>query len=129
MPRVRCTVWMFLFVFLLCGVGLPVYGAGPEQESVALLGIPVEFIIFATTLLGVALFHHSTFTVALGGLAAITLYKLFFAGFKTGAGLTGLALHLGHEWVTLANLFFLLMGFALLSKHFEDSGVPRMLPG
>jgi hypothetical protein len=26
--------------------------------------------------------------------------------------------------VTLANLFGLLMGFALLSRHFEDSNVP-----
>jgi hypothetical protein len=35
--------------------------------------------------------------------------------------------HLGHEWVTLANL--LLVGFALLSKHFEYSHLPDLLPG
>ena len=29
-----------------------------------------------------------------------------------------------HEWVILANLFLLLMGFALLSRHFEKSQVP-----
>ena len=59
---------------------------------------------------------------------AITLYKLIFTGFKFGAGLTGLALHMQHEWVILANLFLLLMGFALLSRHFEKSGVPDEMP-
>ena len=33
-----------------------------------------------------------------------------------------------HEWVTLANLLLLLVGFALLSRHFEKSRVPIMLP-
>jgi hypothetical protein len=28
-------------------------------------------------------------------------------------------LQLHHEWVILANLFLLLMGFAILSRHFE----------
>ncbi len=36
--------------------------------------------------------------------------------------------HLGAEWVVLANLFGLLMGFALLSRHFEESHVPAKLP-
>ena len=87
-------------------------------EPLYLLGIPVDFILFALTLLGVALFHHHTLYVALTGLAAISIYKIIFTGFKFGAGLTGLALHMQHEWVILANLFLLLMGFALLSRHF-----------
>ena len=95
---------------------------------VYLFGIPLDFILFAATLLGVALFHHHTLKVALTGVIAITLYKIFITGFKTGPHLTGLVAHLGHEWVTLANLFGLLMGFALLSKHFEDSHVPDVLP-
>ena len=36
-----------------------------------------------------------------------------------------------HEWVILANLFLLLMGFAILSRHFEKSrhpGRPAALP-
>ena len=33
-----------------------------------------------------------------------------------------------HEWVMLANLFLLLMGFALLSRHFEKSRVPDEMP-
>ena len=33
-----------------------------------------------------------------------------------------------HEWVILANLFLLLMGFALLSRHFEESKLPDVMP-
>ena len=92
------------------------------------MGVPVDFVLFALTLAGVALFHHHTMQVALIGLAAITLYKVGFAGFKTGPGLGGLAVHLQHEWVILANLFGLLLGFALLSNHFEASRIPAVLP-
>jgi Na+/H+ antiporter NhaD/arsenite permease-like protein len=93
-----------------------------------LLGIPVDFILFGFTLLGVALFHRHTLPIAIAGLAVITAHKLAFTGFKTGAGLPGLVLHLEHEWVILANLFLLLMGFALLSRHFEQSRVPDEMP-
>jgi Na+/H+ antiporter NhaD/arsenite permease-like protein len=92
------------------------------------LGVPVDFVLFALTLAGVALFHHHTLYVALTGLAVITLYKLGFTGFKTGPGLGGLALHMAHEWVILTNLLGLLLGFALLSKHFEESNIPAELP-
>ena len=102
---------------------------GPSPiEPIHLLGIPVDFILFGLTLLGVALFHHYTLYVALTGLAAITVYKLAFTGFKFGLGFTGLALHMQHEWVILANLFLLLMGFALLSRHFEKSRIPDEMP-
>ena len=93
-----------------------------------LFGIPVDFILFSLTLIGVAVFHHKTLQVALTGLAAIVLYKLLFTGFKAGAGLGGLALHMQHEAVVLSNLFLLLMGFALLSRHFENSRVPDEMP-
>ncbi|MFN4325250.1 MAG: citrate transporter [Azonexus sp.] len=91
-------------------------------------GIPIDFILFGLTLLGVALFHHATLYVALTGLATISLYKILFTGFKTGAGMAGFIGHLGHEWVTIANLFCLLTGFALLARHFEKSHVPVVLP-
>ena len=58
-------------------------------EPILLFGIPVDFILFALTLLGVALFHRHTLPVALTGLAAIVVYKLVFTGFKFGAGLGG----------------------------------------
>lgn len=93
-----------------------------------MFGIPIEFILFALTLLGVALFHNQTFYVALAGMSAVALYKIAVTGFKTGVGVAGFASHLGHEWVTLANLFALLMGFAILARHFEKSHVPVILP-
>ncbi|WP_043744687.1 citrate transporter [Paramagnetospirillum magneticum] len=93
-----------------------------------IFGIPLEFVLFAATLLGVALLHNHTLYVGLAGLGTISLYKIAVTGFKTGAGLAGFAAHLGHEWVTVANLFCLLMGFALLSRHFEKSHIPVVLP-
>jgi Na+/H+ antiporter NhaD/arsenite permease-like protein len=103
----------------------------PSAEPSALillLGIPVDFILFGLTLLGVALFHRHTLPIALAGLAVIVTYKLAFTGFKFGTGLPGFATHMQHEWVILANLFLLLMGFALLSRHFEKSRVPDEMP-
>ncbi len=97
-------------------------------EPILILGIPLDFILFALILLGVALFHTHTLPIAVGGLAVITAYKLIFTGFKYGTGLVGLGLHLEHDWVILANLFLLLMGFALLSRHFEKSGIPDEMP-
>ena len=90
--------------------------------------VPVEFILFAAVLLGVALFHHHTMPIALTGAAVIAVYKIAVSPFKTGAGIEGLVAHLGHEWVILSNLFLLLVGFALLAKLFEDSEVPKLLP-
>jgi Na+/H+ antiporter NhaD/arsenite permease-like protein len=97
-------------------------------DPILVFGIPVDFILFAVTLLGVALFHHHTLPVALGGLVAISVYKVVFTGFKFGTGVAGLIGHLEHEWVILANLFLLLMGFAILSRHFEESRIPDEMP-
>jgi len=104
------------------------HAADATASSPALFGIPVDFILFAATLLGVALFHHYVLQVALTGLVTITTYKVLFTGFKTGAGIAGFGAHMAHEWVLLANLLGLLVGFALLARHFEDSGVPEVLP-
>ena len=93
-----------------------------------LAGIPVDFILFALILLGVALFHHHTLRVALVGLVVITLYKLAFTGIHGVPGVAGLLAHLGHEWVVMANLLGLLLGFALLARHFELSQIPALLP-
>ncbi|MGH8733248.1 MAG: citrate transporter, partial [Burkholderiales bacterium] len=90
--------------------------------------VPIEFVLFALTLVGVALFHRHVLAVALAGLAAIVLYKLVFTDFKPGPGLAGFGMHMVHEWVILTNLLGLLLGFALLSNHFERSKVPEVLP-
>jgi Na+/H+ antiporter NhaD/arsenite permease-like protein len=94
----------------------------------SIAGVPVDFILFAITLAGVAIFHHHTLRVAVIGLVVITTYKLIFTGFSGVAGFAGLGQHLQHEWVTVANLFGLLLGFALLSKHFDESHLPAILP-
>lgn len=105
-------------------VSLPAYAA----EGPAVFGIPLDFVLFAATLLGVALFHHYTLQVALSGLVVISLYKIGFTGFNEGAGVMGWLAHLQHEWVVLSNLLGLLLGFALLARHFEDSHLPLVLP-
>lgn len=130
----RAIILGALFLIAVGGLASPAWaavGATPGTspiEPISLAGIPVDFILFALTLLGVALFHHHTLQVALTGLATITIYKLVFTGFKFGTGLAGLGLHMQHEWVILANLFLLLMGFALLSRHFEQSQIPEEMP-
>ena len=94
----------------------------------AVAGIPIDFILFAFTLLGVALFHHHTLYVALAGMLVIAAYKLGFGDFSGTPGFAGLAGLLAHEWVTLANLLGLLLGFALLADHFEKSRATDLLP-
>jgi Na+/H+ antiporter NhaD/arsenite permease-like protein len=103
-------------------------GVAHAAVTPSVAGIPFEFILFALTLLGVALFHNQTFYVALTGMTSISCYKIFFTGFKTGAGVSGWVSHFAHEWVILANLFALLMGFSILARHFEKSHVPVILP-
>ncbi|MEP6702141.1 MAG: citrate transporter [Betaproteobacteria bacterium] len=113
---------------IVLALGLPGTAIAATGEIPSVFGIAVDFILFAAILFGIALFHHHTLLIAGGGLVILVLYKIAFAGFKTGPGVEGFVRHLGHEWVTLANLLGLLLGFALLSKHFEDSKVPAVLP-
>ncbi len=93
-----------------------------------IFGIPIEFFLFGFTLLGVALFHHHTLKVAVTGLVVITLFKLTLTDFAGTPGVAGLMQLLSHEWVTIGNLFGLLLGFALLADHFEKTEIPAILP-
>lgn len=86
-----------------------------------MFGIPFEFVLFALILVGIALFHHHVLKIALGGLALIIIYKLVQGGYPW-------AHHFAEEWKGLLNLLGLLLGFAMLAKHFEDSEVPLILP-
>src|SRR4029453_2631816 len=90
--------------------------------------LPLEFVFFGLTLAGVALFHKRALFMSLAGLSATGAPKVTFTGFKGGAGLNGLVLHFVHEWVMLANLMLLLVGFAILAHHFEKSNLPHALP-
>jgi Na+/H+ antiporter NhaD/arsenite permease-like protein len=100
--------------------------------------VRLEFIIFALILLGVALFHKQTFWVAVIGLTVLLTFKLvfdpgfhllehFFGTTPFGEQIMDKGLRQG-EWGIMLNLLGLLLGFALLSKIFEESGVPDVLP-
>ena len=108
---------------LLAGVFVSIQISGPDGPAgPVLLGVRGEFLLFALTLLGVALLHHHTLAVALTGLGAILFFKFAFVGNFH------LVEHLRHEWEVLLNLLGLLLGFALLAKHFAESRVPDILP-
>jgi Na+/H+ antiporter NhaD/arsenite permease-like protein len=94
----------------------------------ALLGVPLEFALFGLMLAGVALFHKRALPIALGGLVLILLYEALVTRFPTGTGAEALLAHAEHEWVTITNLLLLLIGFELLSSHFERSNIPDHLP-
>jgi len=126
MPTMRRACALGLTIALLMPHCAQAQGMLPEPPAIGT--IPIDFILFALTLVGVALFHHHTLKVAVIGLAVITVFKMLFSPFPEGAGVTGFVAHLGHEWVLLTNLLGLLLGFALLSKHFEASQVPAWLP-
>lgn len=91
-------------------------------------GIPIEFLLFGAMLTGVAILHRHALAVSLTGLAAILAFEAMVSGFPTGHGGAALVLHFRHEWVTLANLLLLLVGFALLSNQFERSNISDHLP-
>jgi Na+/H+ antiporter NhaD/arsenite permease-like protein len=94
----------------------------------SLSGIHLEFLFFALTLLSVAIFHKHTMYVALIGLIVILTYKLLTVpDFSLIEHLVGTR-DVHGEWKTLVNLAGLLLGFAVLARHFELSGVPDKLP-
>ena len=121
-----------LLLRLMCGllaIGLPSLALAGEIDSMpSPLGIRLEFWLFAATLLGVALLHHITMWVSLGGLAAILLAKYTLGSdFSLWQHLFGGGGHEG-EWRVLLNLIGLLFGFAILAKHFDESELPKILP-
>jgi Na+/H+ antiporter NhaD/arsenite permease-like protein len=119
-------------LLLLCLLPALAAAADPHDPVtsgfIAIFGIRGEFILFAATLLGVALLHRHALAVAGIGLAAIVLWCLTLSGFSEGHGFNGLAHHLGHEWVLLTNLLLLLTGFEILAHHVTASRLPAILP-
>ena len=90
--------------------------------------IPIEFILFGLTLLGIAAFHKRALAISVSGLIAILLYEALVTAFPTGTGASALAAHAAHEWVTIVNLLLLLVGFEVLSNQFEQSNISDHLP-
>ncbi len=121
----KALIAMITGLFML----LPVFTFAAVPGAIPLIfGIRLEFIIFALTLVGVAVFHHKTMYVALIGLLTLLILKyLFLPEYSFIEHLTGNA-HEEGEWRTLVNLTGLLFGFGILAKIFEESGVPDKLP-
>ena len=123
-----------LMIFIL--ISCIICASSGEVPSIG--PIRVEFIIFGFILSGVAVFHKQTFWVAVIGLIVLLTFKFIFdPGFHLLEHLSGTIplneqladkdLRQG-EWGIILNLFGLLLGFAVLSKIFEDSGIPGLLP-
>jgi Na+/H+ antiporter NhaD/arsenite permease-like protein len=125
-----------LLVFVILSLPLSVFASDGKVPSLG--PVRFEFIIFGLILLCVALFHKQTFWVAVIGLTILLTFKLVFdPGFHLiehlfgttpfGEQLMDKGLRQG-EWGIIVNLIGLLLGFAILSKIFEESNVPAVLP-
>ncbi len=125
-----------LIFFLFSIIPLMTFASSGNVPSIG--PIRLEFILFGLVLLGVAMFHKHTFWVAVTGLTVILTFKLIFdPGFHFMEHMFG-ELPLSEqfldkemrqgEWGIILNLLGLLLGFAILSKIFEESKVPEILP-
>ena len=129
---------LYVPILLVMALLSPLLLMAGSTEGLSLAGIRLEFILFGLTLIAVALFHEHTFWVAIAGLTAIVLYKLifvpdyafahhFFGENSLVAQLSDKSLRQG-EWGVIVNLLGLLLGFGILAKVFEESGVPDLIP-
>ncbi len=125
---------LVLSLILLSPSGL--FAATGQVPSIG--PIRFEFIIFSLVLISIALFHKHTFKAALIGLSVLLVFKLIFdPSFDIMHHLFGRTPFLEQllhrnlregEWEILVNLLGLLLGFSILSKIFEQSRVPDILP-
>ncbi len=133
MTKTSKKVFLLLMLFLL-----PVMASASSGVVPSIGPVRIEFIIFALILFGVAIFHNQTFWVAVTGLTVLLLFKFIFdPGFHFMEHLFGETPFLEQlmdkglrqgEWGIVLNLLGLLLGFAILAKVFEESGVPEALP-
>jgi Na+/H+ antiporter NhaD/arsenite permease-like protein len=96
------------------------------------------FILFGMILLGIAFMHKQAFYFSVFGALTILIFKEWMdPGFHLFGHLFGensFILQLTDkstrqgEWPVLINLFGLLLGFAILAKIFEESGIPAVIP-
>jgi Na+/H+ antiporter NhaD/arsenite permease-like protein len=125
-----------ILLILLFLVPLAANATGGKVPSLG--PVRVEFIIFGLILLGVALIHKQTFRVAVIGLSVLLVFKFIFdPGFNFMEHVFGQnSMHeqllnkdlRQGEWGIILNLLGLLLGFAILAKIFEESGIPEALP-
>ncbi len=105
---------------------IPVAGFAANDFQLAehgwhIAGIRFEFPVFILTLIGIAVYHRLALPIAATGLAALLVIRLMSTPFDPVE-------HISHEWEILVNLLGLLLGFAILAKLFESSGIPDRIP-
>lgn len=116
--RKRASRPLSLFLFLSLALpSLALADGGHFQLAI----VRPEFVIFGLILAAVVFFPNYSLQSALVGVGALIAYKFFFVSFAWSE-------HFQGEIPGLLNLLGLLLGFALLAKHFEDSGIPAALP-
>jgi Na+/H+ antiporter NhaD/arsenite permease-like protein len=131
-------VYRKAFLFLMVILLSPSVLLASDGKVPSVGPIRAEFIIFALILAGVALFHKQTFKVAVIGVSVLLIFKFIFVSqfniiehmFGTNsfsAQIMNKDLRQG-EWGIILNLAGLLLGFAVLAKIFEESGIPDNLP-
>jgi Na+/H+ antiporter NhaD/arsenite permease-like protein len=123
---------------MLLMLSVPVFASAASGKVPSIGPVRVEFIIFGLILLGVALLHKQTFWVAVTGLTVLLIFKFVFdPGFHLAGHVFGKTPFVEQlmdkglregEWGIILNLLGLLLGFAILAKVFEESGVPEILP-
>ena len=91
--------------------------------------MPIDFILFGLTLAGVARLppSHALRRARRARRDRRLPVALQHVSRRSRARRTGQRTW-SHEWVIIANLACLLLGFAILSRHFEKSHVPLALP-
>jgi len=138
LPKPAILITMVAGILALIFLPVLTFASSGHTTGPSIGNIRIEFIFFGLVLLCVAIFHDHTFWVALIGLIVILLYKLLFThGFHLVEHFVGVSPFIEQladkhqrsgEWGILLNLLGLLLGFAILAKLFEDSGVPDILP-
>ena len=125
LPGVACSR------LLACFVATTAWAAtGTPPEPPAIAGIPIDFILFALTLVGVALFHHHTLRVALTGLAVDhAVQGRCHRRLPKGAGVGGwLAPSRARVGAAREPVRAAARDSRCCRKHFEESNVPAWLP-
>jgi Na+/H+ antiporter NhaD/arsenite permease-like protein len=125
-------------ILLILFFMVPLMASASVNKVPSIGPVRVEFVLFGLILIGVALLHKQTFWVAITGLTVLLIFKFAFdPGFHFMEHVFGQnpmheqlmnkSLRQG-EWGIILNLLGLLLGFAILAKIFEESGVPDALP-
>ena len=117
----------FKMLILIMGIFIPLlsFATNPSASNPLVFGIRYEFIIFAFTLLGIAIFHNKTMIIALTGLIALLIFKIIFRGEESTA--FSFITHIygnkiaENELITIVNLAGLLFGYYHLRKHMDYS--------